>query len=85
MITLEKLRIFQKYHGDGDAFVRFAKRKEVQSFEHFDWMNIDNLHQDIQLIRRGMTAESYKQQVEKRLREQCDSQETIDKLLDMNI
>jgi hypothetical protein len=85
MLTLKKLKIFQKYHGDGDAFVRAAKNKELLLFEDSDWMEVGSLYQDAKIIKNGLVAESYRQEILKRMENLCDDKKTMQYLLEMEV
>ncbi len=56
MITTEKLKIFDKYKGDIDAFARIGRETEKKDFTDNDWQFIDSLKQDIELINKGLSS-----------------------------
>jgi hypothetical protein len=45
-----------------------------------DWFLIDGFIQDIRLVRRGLAAESFNNDLNRRLEEICENQETINQL-----
>ena len=75
MITLEKLKIYEKYAGDDDHFARIGNHKESELFNgNSDWYEINNFKQDIHLITKNLASEKYKQKVIEKLKLICDEQ-----------
>lgn len=58
-ITINKLRIFQRYNGDEDMFLRTGKENEKQLFCHNEWHLIDNCLQSIAMIKIGLVTEQF--------------------------
>lgn len=56
MITTEKLKIFDKYKGDIDAFARIGRETEKTVLTDNDWQLIDSFKQDIELINKGLSS-----------------------------
>lgn len=83
MITLEHLKIFKKYHGDGDMLFRCGTSKEKEWMDYESWSMIDDLVQDLIFVEKGVASDSYTRFVSKKLRELCDSEETIRELKDI--
>ncbi len=83
MITLEHLRIYKKYHGDGDILIRCATLKEKELMDYESWAMIDDLVQDLIFVEKGVASDSYIRFVSKKIRECCDSEETIRELKDI--
>ena len=77
MITLEKVQIFFKYNGDIDSWVRSGSRKEKLIMADNDWYVIGGLLQDLFLIKKGLTSESFNLALNSKLLEICDGKETI--------
>ena len=59
MITIEKLKIFDKYKGDIDAFALVGRETENTVITDYEWQLIDNLKQDIELINKGLSSSDY--------------------------
>lgn len=59
MITIEKLDIYNKYKGDGDAFVRSATKNEKKIINGSDFLLIDNVIQDLKIIEKGLASKSF--------------------------
>jgi hypothetical protein len=72
LITPEKNKIFDRFKGDYDSFVRMGMPFENKLFENNDWALIDNVYQDIKLINNTPVAESYIEQVIINLKEVSD-------------
>ncbi|TMI64498.1 MAG: hypothetical protein E6H07_00855 [Bacteroidetes bacterium] len=80
MITKEKIRIFKKYDGDGDAWLRGAWPWNRRKMNGEDWGLIAQLIQDIKLVEKGLASESYANNLENTLKENCKDAETINEL-----
>jgi len=78
MITLEKLKIFSRYNGDVDMWVRAGKFSEKKIMVSDDWYLIDNFIQQIGLVNKSLTSEKFKSDLNKRLMENCDSVDAIE-------
>jgi hypothetical protein len=59
VITTEKLKIFDKYKGDNDAFARVGRETEKTVLTDNDWQLIDSFKQDIELINKGLSSSDY--------------------------
>lgn len=80
MITVEHLKIYFSYKGDGDGFVRLATSREKAIMNYKNWSLIDSFIQDILIVNRGLAAKSYSKNLEERLKLNCDSGATIQEL-----
>ena len=76
MITKEKLKIYLKYGGDGDAWARSNFADKHAKINDNDWALIDNLIQDLTLIENKVASETYIADIEIRINEICDGEET---------
>ncbi|SEA68464.1 hypothetical protein SAMN05192529_1492 [Arachidicoccus rhizosphaerae] len=83
MITLKHIEIYKSYNGDGEGFVRCATPEEKAIMDYKRWSLIESLIQDISLIKKGLASEAYIKTIDERLKENCDSKETIQSLRDM--
>lgn len=52
MMTLEHLRVYKKYHGDGDILIRCATLKEKELMDYESWSMIDDLVQDLIFVEK---------------------------------
>lgn len=80
MITRDKLNIYKKYNGNGDAWARSGRKKERAIMEDKDWSMIERFIQDLKLIEKGLAAEVYINDVHNRMTDNCDSTETIEEI-----
>lgn len=83
MITLEKLKIYSKYSGDGDAWIRLGKGGIDSVITSDDWRLIDDLLQDLTIIKNGYAPLSLAISVDKRITETFDNEHTIEFLKSM--
>lgn len=72
MITREEIKVFDSYAGDIDGLARVGRDYERKLFDNNDWSRIDSFYQDIELINKGLTAESYLVGVIAKLKVNCD-------------
>ena len=80
MITLDKLKIYKRYKGDGDMFGLAGRPVERQIVNDADWILIDTLLQDVIVIDRKLGSESRVAEAEQRLRETCADDEVIEEI-----
>ena len=59
MITTEKLKIFEKYKGDNDAFARVGRETEKTILTDSEWQLIDSFNQNIVLINKGLSSSDF--------------------------
>lgn len=76
MLTSEKVEIFKTYKGYYDGYHIQSNGKE-KIISDDEWFLLDNLIQDIYLIRKGMAAKSFESSVNEQLLKNCDTQQTI--------
>lgn len=72
MITTEKIKIFDRYKGDIDGFARVGRNYEKKRIDNNDWYLIDSFYQDIELINKGLAAQTYIAKTFSKLKENCD-------------
>jgi len=77
MITEYKIKIYQKYKGDIDSLARSGSKKEKIIMNNDDWFLIDAFVQDLFLIKKGLTSLEFKNNLNDRLNQNCDSDKTI--------
>lgn len=73
-ITKEKLKIYSKYNGDGNQFVRVGQDYEKALFENQDWGTIDNYLHNLEMIKKRLTSKEFIDTTIKELKEICDKQ-----------
>ena len=79
MINKQKIKIFKKYNGDIDGFSRFGKKKEKNIISDEEWNVIDNVLQDLKMIKNGLCSTDYKNKTEEILNQKFEK-ESIDLL-----
>ncbi|MFT3705431.1 MAG: hypothetical protein QM802_23890 [Agriterribacter sp.] len=80
MLSREKIEIYKRCNGDGDAWAMSSRGKEKSLIDDSDWSLIDNFIQDIKLIKNGLAADSYAKDVQQRLKTHCDNEQIIEEL-----
>ncbi|WP_417009787.1 hypothetical protein [Bacteroides congonensis] len=83
MITQEHLKIYKKYHGNGDALAQVSMSREKELMDYKHWSLIDGFMQDLFLVKNGKVSASFIEIVDKRLKECCDTESTVQVLKDM--
>ena len=84
MITQEKLKIYDHFNGNIDGWARIGTKEQKLTMRDNDWFLIDGFIQDILLVKKGLASVVYIKNLEEKLREKCDSEETIEKLKEMS-
>ncbi len=81
MITTEKIDIYNRYKGDIDAFARSGLIHEKMLINDSEWYFIESLLSDLKLISNDLTSKDYKDQVIFKLKQEFDSEATINNLM----
>lgn len=80
MITRDKIKIYKRYSGDIDSWARSGSKKEKLVMNDDDWYLIDGFIQDLSLVEKGLTSQTFEDDLNNRLKENCDAKETIQAL-----
>lgn len=72
MITTAKVRIYSRYYGDLDMWLRTGRQDEKEFMSSADWHLIDTLIQDCIVVLRGLGSEKREADALKRLKENCE-------------
>lgn len=72
MITTEKIKIFNSYGGDIDGLARNSRSNDHNLITDNEWSLIDNFFQDIELINKGLAAQTSIYQTFIKLKANCD-------------
>jgi hypothetical protein len=80
MITQEKIKIFRRYEGDIDGWARSGSDRERMLMSENDWHSLNELLQDLILVKRGLTSSEFVNALNHKLTTSCDSDKTIDEL-----
>ncbi len=83
MITQEKLKIYKKYSGNIDRWASRRRSSEHELMGDQDWFVIDELLQNLELIEKGLSADSFKSEVLEKLENSCDSSITKEILMSL--
>lgn len=83
MITKEKLEVYDKFEGLDDGLLHMGTEEEKKLFDEDDWSIIDGFIQDIIIVENGLASESYAEDLQKNLREHCNSKEVIEQLIEI--
>ncbi len=83
MITKQKITIYLKYQNI-DNFARFANAKEKNILVDKDWALIENLIQDIHLLKNNMVSSEMRDKIENKIKDYTeDENELIEKLINI--
>jgi hypothetical protein len=63
MITREKLRIYENYDGDIDAWARASTLQDKNSITDQDWHSIDQILQSLLIVQSGLASADFESQV----------------------
>lgn len=77
MLTQAKLDIYKKYRGFYDGFYMQYRKDADNIITGSDWKMIEGLVQDLYLVRKGLAAPSFRDDLAVRLRNNCDGPDTI--------
>lgn len=80
MITKNKINIYKKYNGDIDSWARSGSKKEKNILNDNDWHIIDGLIQDLSLVKKELTSLTFSNDLNSKLKEICDGEETVESL-----
>jgi hypothetical protein len=73
MITKDKIKNYKKYMGDGDMFCRCARKRKKHTTESNDFLTIDYLIQNIQIIQNGLASSTFKDKFINELKDKVDT------------
>jgi hypothetical protein len=80
MITKKKIEIFNRYNGDIDKWARNNSNKEKLLIEDNDWYLIDSFLQDLFLVKKRLASSGFITNLQNKLIENCENEETITQL-----
>ena len=83
MITIKQIEIYLKYNGDGDLFNRCSTIVEKSLINYKDWNQINNIIQDIYLVKKGYVSDTFIDKLNNNLVKEYESDVVIDKLMDI--
>lgn len=77
VITMEKLKIYERYNGDEDGYARAGKGSEKAVFgddEENIWGRIRSAYANLDMIGRGLAADGFTKEVLMALKAGCDAE-----------
>jgi len=77
MITINKLKIYVGYSGDLDMWTRMSKSAQAEIISTKDWYQIDDLLQDIKIVKNGQSSPQFANRLNEKLLELCENEEAI--------
>ena len=77
MITAKKITIYEEFNGDIDGWARSGTKEQHEVINDEEWFLIDELVQDLRLIKNNLTSSDFQRKVYNKLRENCNNPETI--------
>lgn len=77
MITISKIKIYKRFNGDVDGWARIGATEEKSIMNDDDWFLIEGFIQDISLVKKCLTSDTFMKSINERLKENCDNDETI--------
>ena len=80
MITILKLREYEKYHGYYDGFYHQKVKQGIHETNDEEWFLISKFIQNMRLINKGLTSNEFSENLEKSLKENCDNKDSINLL-----
>lgn len=80
MITNEKLNIYQRFNGDIHTWGEFGSAMEKSEINDDEWLSIDELIQDLSLIKTGLASDTFIESVDRKLNDCCADENTINEM-----
>jgi hypothetical protein len=84
MITKDKIQIYKNYGGDVDGWARVGSKKEKELMNDEDWFLIEDLLQDLSLLKSGNSSKEYNAKISEKLKEKYSDEETIKQLKELS-
>ncbi len=80
MITEGKIKVYKRYNGDIDSWVRSGTKKEKLNMTDEDWYLIGDFIQDLVLVKKGLASLDFNKTLKAKLQEKCDNNQTVEQL-----
>jgi hypothetical protein len=80
MITITKLKEYEQYQGFYDGFYLQKVKKGLNITSDDEWYLMRDLIQDLKLVNKNLASKEYEENLNKKLKENCDNEETITQL-----
>jgi hypothetical protein len=72
MLTIEKIKIYNKFGGNIDGFARVGESTEQNLINDNDWSLIDGFEQDIKMISDRLASKDYTKKSLQKMIDKCD-------------
>jgi len=69
MITADKLKTYEAFNGDIDAWARASSDRDKEIISDADWYEIERLVNELVLLERSQTTDDFARRIEEQLRE----------------
>lgn len=83
MITIDKVKIYKRFNGDVDGWARIGTKEEKSVMNNDDWFLIEGFIQDLHLVKKRLASNTFMTSINERLKEHCDSEETIQEITEL--
>ncbi len=83
MITKDKIQIYKNYSGDVDGWARIGSKEEKELMNDEDWFLIEDLLQDLSLMKSGNSSEEYNIKIAEKLKNKCSDEEVVRELKEL--
>ena len=80
MLTIDKIRVYEKYGGDYDHYSVYSETKPGFIVDGVEWMLIKDLAHEMFIVQSGLASAEFKERLRIRLIENCDNEHTIEYL-----
>ncbi len=84
MITRRKIEIYKKFSGDIDHFARVGTHQDKIDISDKDWSLIDSLLQDLEIVDKGLAADTFVIRLDELIKEFCESEGVLQELKRIN-
>ncbi|MEX0315854.1 MAG: hypothetical protein AB3N18_16870 [Allomuricauda sp.] len=74
MLTLEHLKVYHKYNGNGEYWDRSNSKKDRMILSDENWNLIDNLKTEIKLINDNLASKDFEEKVKLKLKKYADAE-----------
>lgn len=76
MLTLEKLKVYQRFAGDLGGWARTTGGRDASGMRDVDWFLIEELRQGLALAAAGQASQGFASALEQRLPDAADDDTT---------
>ena len=83
MITIEKINIYKEYRGYYDGYFTQNKTALKKVITDDEWFLLSNLIEDIFLVKKGVAAKSFENELNERLKTNCLNDHTVKQVRDL--